>query len=166
MENQGKQRMGMLMMEILWWIITAVVIWMVTRPLWGDFVKYDYINYLMLYIVVFITGARYLFLLKYTFLAKLQPVKVILLFACLPLAFYMIQVFFDFQDFLERQNEGNKEYMLFFRENISFQVRFATIAYLTNVFSFFGMSAIITTIIFPFRMLISFWRVYNKTGMV
>ena len=166
MEHLGKQRMGKFLMELIWWLITAIVVWMVAEPLWGNFVQYEFVYEAIMYVIVFITYARYLFLLKYTFLAHFQVMKVLLIFAALPLAFYLVQVFFNYQDFLEKQNQGMIEFQIYFREGITATEHFETLNYLTKVYSFFGMSAIICVVISPFRLLLSFWRVYNKTGMV
>lgn len=166
MDNLGKQRTGKLFMELIWWMLTALVVWMVTQPLWFNFVKHHFTYELIIFIVVFITYTRYLFLLKYTFLAKLQVIKFLLIFASLPLAFYLLQLFFNYQDFLERQNEGMVEFQSYFREGISFNEHYDTLNYLTKVYSFFGLSAIIAVIVSPFRLLVSYWRVYNKTGRV
>ena len=80
MENSGKQRLGKLMMEIIWWIITAIVVFMAAQPLWMNFVQYSFVYELIMFGVVFITYTRYLFFMKYTFLAEAQIVKFVLIF--------------------------------------------------------------------------------------
>ncbi|BDS14162.1 hypothetical protein [Aureispira anguillae] len=166
MENLEKQRVGKLLMELIWWGLTGLIAWMVTQPLWADFVKQHFIYEVIIFVVIFITYTRYLFLLKYTFLAKLQPLKFILIFASIPLAFYLIQLFFNYQDFLEKQNEGMIEFQSYFREGITFNEHYDLLRYLTKVYTFFGLSAIIIVVMAPFRLLISYWRVYNNTGTV
>lgn len=166
MEHLRKQRLGKLLMEGLWWLITLIVVWMITQPLWAGFVKYDFIYEVILFIVLFITYTRYLFGLKYTFLAHFQALKFILIFVSVPLAFYLIQVFFGYQDFLEKQNEGMIEFQEYFKEGLTFNEHNDLLAYLTQVYSFFGIGAILAVALSPFRLLVSFWRVYNKTGTV
>lgn len=166
MENLEKQRLGKLLMELIWWLLTGVIAWMVTQPLWSKFVQQHFIYEVILFVIVFITYTRYLFFLKYTFLARFQAMKFILIFASIPLAFYLIQLFFNYQDFLEKQNDGMVEFQSYFKEGITFNEHYETLQYLTKVYSFFGLSAIIAVIISPFRLLISYWRVYNKTGRV
>jgi len=166
MDNLGKQRVGKLLMELVWWILTGIVAWMVAKPLWSEFVKYEYIYELILFVVILITYTRYLFLLKYTFLAQFQVGKFILIFASIPLVFYLINLFFGYQDFLERQSEGMETYQLYFRADMSFSEHGEVIKYLSKVYSFFALCAIIVVIMSPFRLLISYWRVYNKVGTV
>ncbi|WMX14778.1 MULTISPECIES: hypothetical protein [unclassified Aureispira] len=166
MDNLGKQRLGKLGMELIWWLLTAVVAWIVTKPLWSEFVRQEFIYELILFIIIFITYTRYLFLLKYTFLSHFQIGKFILIFASIPLTFYLIQMFFNYQDFLERQSDGMEEYQIYFRSDITFSEHGKVLAYMTKVYSFFALSAIIAVVISPFRLLLSFWRVYNKVGTV
>ncbi len=166
MENSGKQRLGKIMMEVIWWLITAIVVIMAAQPLWTSFVQYSFVYELIMFGVIFITYTRYLFFMKYTFLAKAQIIKFVFIFLSLPLAFYLIQVFFNYQDFLEKQNDGMLEFQEYFRKGISFQEHADTLTYLSKVYTFFGMSAIIAVVFSPFRLLVSYWRVYNKTGSV
>lgn len=166
MDNLGKQRLGKLLMELVWWLLTGVVAWLVTRPLWSEFVQYQYIYELILFIAILITYTRYLFLLKYTFLSHFQVGKFILIFASIPLVFYLIGLFFGYQDFLERQSEGMEEYQIYFRADMTFSEHGEVLKYLSKVYSFFALTAIMVAIAAPFRLLVSFWRVYNKVGTV
>lgn len=166
MENLKKQRLGKIIMEVVWWLVTAVAAFFVVQPLWVYFQRYDFIHELILYIIIFVTFARYLFFLKYTFLAYFQKMKFLLIFISLPLLFYLVQEFFEFQDFLERQNSGLEEAQIYFREGLGFQDRYEILAYLSKVYTFFAIAAIITVLMTPFRLLKSYWRVHNETGTV
>lgn len=166
MENLQKQRLSKIVMELVWWLITAITAFIITQSLWGYFKRYDFIYELILYIIVFITFARYVFFLKYTFLAYFQKMKFLLIFISLPLIFYMVQEFFEFQDFLERQNGGLEEAELYFKDTVSFQERYAVLEYLSKRYTFFAVAAIIAVVITPFRLLKSYWRVHNNTGTV
>lgn len=166
MDNLGKQRMGKLLMELIWWALTFLIAWMVTQSLWANFERQNFVYELIFFIIIFITYTRYLFLLKYTFLARFQAMKFLLIFVSLPLTFYLIQLFFNYQDFLEKQNEGMVEFQSYFKEGISFDEHYNTLHHLTKVYNFFGLSAIIVVLVSPFRLLVSYWRVYNKVGTV
>lgn len=166
MDNLGKERLGKALMELLWWLVTAIITWVIVKPLWSGFVIHDFIYELILFVVVFITYSRYVFGLKYTFLAYFQPMKFALIFLTIPFGFYLIQLFFGYKDFLEKQNEGMVEFDTYFREGLSFNEHYQLLEYLSSMYNFFALSAIIIVIIAPFRLLISYWRVYNKTGMV
>lgn len=166
MELNSKKNLSILSMELLWWLITCIVIVLTVQPIWGNFQVKDFLYELILFQLIFITYVRHLFGLKNTFLAHAQKVKVVLIFVSLPLAFYLIQLFFNYQDFLDKQNEGMVEFDQFFAEGISLDRHGYTMEYLTKVYLFFGLSAIISVVVSPFRLLLSYWRVYNKTGNV
>ncbi len=151
-------------MELLWWVFTFLVAWVVVNPMWMPFVKYDFIYDCIFNVIIFITFARYVLFLKYTFLAKFQIGKFILIFACIPLGFYTIQEIFAYQDFLD--NEGTAEFLDFFRPDIGTNALYEILDYTTQQILFFGVAAAISVIILPFRLLVSFWRVYNNTGTV
>lgn len=164
--NLSKQRTSKFFMELLWWAVTAIAAWMATRPFWKYFDNDEYLIELTVYIVVLITVARYLFLLKYTFLARLQALKFILIFASIPLALWGVNEFFDFRDFYETQSEGMIENQSYFEEGLTFSKRYEVLQHLMPIYSFFAWGAIITLFMMPFRLLVSYWRVYNKTGTV
>lgn len=153
-------------MEIIWWLFTFTATFFIVQPLWKDFRNYQFIHQLILFIIVFITYSRYLFFLKYTFLAHSQKAKFALVFLSLPFAFYLGTNFFELQSFLDKMSEGMVEYESYFRDRISDNQRFIALNYLNKMYTFFGVSAIIAVIFSPFRLLLSYWRVYNKTGTV
>lgn len=153
-------------MELLWWLVTAVVAWMVTQPFWAYFIKDEFVIELLVFVVVFLTIARYLFLLKYTFLAYFQPLKFVLIFASIPLVFWGVQEFFEFRDFYETQGEGMVIGQSYFEAELDFSERYQVLQRLLPIYTFFATSAILTIIVMPFRLLVSYWRVHNNTGTV
>ncbi len=159
-----KETVVKLAMELVWWLITALAVWIVAEPLQGKFVKPDYVYHSILNVIIFITAIRYLFLLKYTFLANSQRVKFVLIFVSVPLIFYLIQSFFGFQAFLDK--EGTDLFQAHFKPELDTNQLYETIEYLTKEMVFFGMGAIFAVILFPFRLLASYWRVHNHTGTV
>ena len=79
------------LLEILFWAFTVVVAIAVLLPIVNEVEGYPFLFINIVYIVTAITVTRYLFLLPHTFLARLQPLKVILVFLCLPFVFYLVQ---------------------------------------------------------------------------
>ncbi len=166
MELKSKTNLTKIMLELLWLLITAIVVILTVQPVWFNFELKHFLYELVLFQAIFITYTRYIFTLKNTFLAKAQKLKVVLLFLSIPLTFYLVQLFFNYQDFLDKQNEGMQEFAQYFVEDISNDTHYETLQYLTKVYLFFGFGAIISVIMSPFRLLVSFWRVFNKTGTV
>ncbi len=147
-----------LLLELIWWIFTAIFTAMVLYPIWSKVTVYpERINYYNLaYIVIFITLTRYMFLMKYTFLANSQIAKAIMIIAVLPIIIFSIDGIFSFRQILD--NDGYAAIC----QGVSDDQINAIGMYYRNEYLFFGVSAIITAIIFPFRMVVSIWRKINR----
>lgn len=164
MNIDRKQLILKLQLEIIWWIVTAIATFLVVYPIIDNMVNFEFLYANILFVVVFITYARIIFLLKYTFLAYWQWVKFALIFLSIPLVFKLIEYIFNFQSFLD--TEGLQSFSAHFRTGISFKTQQNLLNYMRREYVFFGVGSVIVAIILPFRMLISFWRVYNKKGTV
>lgn len=145
-----------LRLELIWWVFTAVV---VGGMLWPIFNKVDYYPFLLsniVFIVAFITLARYIFLLKHTFIAKMQRVKLVLLFLCIPLAFYLIGEINYFQTYCDE--EGIEAIL----PHLTLEEQASLGKFIRTQMLFFGVGAVISVLLFPFRMMISIWRTRNR----
>ena len=149
-----------LLAEFLFIVITVFIAWLVMRKIDDLLPLYEFktVNYFS--IIIFLLYARYIFLLRFTPFSHSAWVKVILVFASIPMLLYLIDSFYDFSTMLDQ-------------EGIEFNVnsdskaeRFAYAEYIKNQFFFFLVGAIITCIILPIRMIISIYRVYNKKESV
>jgi hypothetical protein len=61
-----------LLLELVWWIATAVVIIAVLYPIHKSMRFWPFEQWNIAFIIIVITIARYIFLLKHTLLAKRQ----------------------------------------------------------------------------------------------
>lgn len=145
-----------LILEIVSWILTALVVTFFLLPITRKIYQYPFLQMNILFIVVFITLTRYIFLLKHTFFAYSQWFKVLLIFACVPGFLYTLRSFKSFQEYL---GEKGVEGFMFHLPHLQ-QVPLAK--YVTAEMIFFGAGSLLTIIIFGFRMLISIWRLHNK----
>lgn len=143
-------------LEAIWWTVTVLLIVAILYPIYKSQPNFPFLLDNTIYIIVFVTLTRYLFLLKHTFLGYLQWLKVIVLFFCIPLVFYLIERAHNFELYTDEIGlEG-----LFYHLTLKGQT--GMVNYVQNEMRFFGVGSIISTIIMPFRMLISFWRTHNK----
>ncbi len=151
-----KRKALTLRLEIIWWIATAVLMAGILYPIYRSGADYPFWVSNSIFILAFITLTRYLFLLKHTFLGKVQWLKVAVLFLCVPLAFYLIKALFAFNDFLDRVSLE----ALF--EDFSWEEQSSMVNYIRTEMIFFGVGSVAAAIAMPFRMLISFWRTHNR----
>jgi len=151
--------------ELFWWLITALVAYMVIAPVYDLLLAYPFLSANIVYVAVFLTLTRYVFLLKYSFFARFLPFKLFLLFGSLPLLVYLISLMFQFQVYMNE--EGTDGFLRLLRDLDTPLEEVQTLyAYFRREMIFFGTGSIIITVITPFRMLISAWRVYHNTGRV
>ncbi len=146
----------LLQIELLWWLITIVVVAAVMLPIFTRAEDYPFYEINVLYIVTFITLSRYIFLLPFTFLAHRQVWKAILVFLCVPLIFYLVQELNFFQTFLDEY--GPKAVV----GDLPYRRLNGMINYVRNEMLLFGMGAIISAVVLPFRLLLSIWRNRNR----
>ena len=153
-----------LRIEILAWVLALALAALVVFPLWQYFTDLTFISANFIFVLVFLTFTRYLFLLPYSLLAQAQVLKFILIFLCLPLIFYEINYINAFQIFLD--DDGLQGFDQYFKAHVPEEDKMTIIKYVSREYLFFGISAVIVTILLPFRLLRSFWLVYNNKDRV
>ncbi len=147
---------SILRLELFWWLFTIVVIIGTLFPILRIVDNYPFLWPNIIFILVFITLGRHIFLLKHTFIAWNQKLKIVLLFLCIPLAFYLIDQLNYFQVYLDEDRIENLV------KHLNLSKRSQMLNYIRSEYIFFGVGSLVCAIIFPFRMLISVWRVRNR----
>ncbi len=147
-----------LLLELIWWIFTVIVAVAVLYPIWSKVTVYpEYINIInAAYIIVAITLTRYIFLLKYTFIAQNQYLKAVLIIVSIPFIIYSIDGIFTFRTILD--NDG---FEAICKGVVDEQV-VSLGMYYRNEYIFFGIASVIASVLFPIRMIVSIWRQRNR----
>lgn len=143
-------------MEIIWWVITAVVALAVLYPIWQSTVDYPFWTTNIVFIIAAITISRYIFLTKFTFLAKWKYFKVAIVCVTLPIVFLMIQNLVDFQSYLD---EEGLDHVL---KNLTTTDKESMFSYIRSQMLFFGTASIVAAMIMPIKMIKSVWRNFNS----
>jgi len=151
----SKQKLSF-QLEILFWLFTAIVIVAFVYPIYKTGAAFPFYVTLAMFIAVFITLTRYIFMLKFTFLSHNKWIKAILIAASIPFVFFLISQLNTFQTFYNEQ--GLDQFFRFMPliERIDLQ------NYIRTTIVFFGTASAIAAIIFPFRLMISIWRNFNR----
>lgn len=144
------------LLEIIWWLATALLCLLILFPIFQKTNRYPFTLINVIFVAVFVTLFRYTFLLRYTWIARFQYVKIALVFLSIPLIFNLVN---NLNYFITHLDEFSSEHYFGHlesktRENIE--------TYMRSEMLLFGVGSIITAIIFPFRMIISVWRLRNK----
>lgn len=145
-----------LSLELFWWLFTAIVAACVLLPIISTLNNYPFLIPNLVFIIIFITFTRYIFLLEHTFLAYRQLLKIAIIFICLGVFFYLVNGINAFQTFLDEEGPD-----MLVRE-LTTQKQKGMANYIHSEYLFFGVGSAISTVILPFRLLISIWRVHNR----
>lgn len=143
-------------LEFYFWVLTLVVAVGILLPILSTLPDYRFLLPNIVYIVVAITMTRYLFLLKHTFLAKRQVLKVAISLLCIPLLFYLVQALNGFQTFLDE--EGPEAIV----GPLAYSSRSGLMTYIRSEMLLFGVASIISAFVLPFRLILSVWRTRNR----
>lgn len=146
----------MLQLELLWWLITALITALVVFPIYFNIADYPFYVMNIVFIVTFITISRYLFLLPYTFLARIEWLKITIVFLCIPLIFYLVQALNGFQTFLDEEGVGKLV------GDMPTERQLQWTDYIRSELLLFGVGSVIASVLLPFRLLLSVWRGRNR----
>ena len=155
-----------LSLELVWWLVTALIVLAVMFPMLRIFKSYPFLWSNVAFIVIFVTFSRYILLLKNTFLARLTWLKVLLIAICIPLVFNLISTFYAFQIFIDEEGTQSLFSLQYLREQVPLLNQESMANYIRTETIFFAVGSIITTILMPIRMIRSIWRTYNTEDRV
>lgn len=145
-----------LKLELIWWVFTLILIAGVLYPIVSKISNYPFLLINILFVLVFITFTRYVFLLKHTFIAKKQLLKVTLAILCLPMILFIVNSINGFQTFVDEQG------MRAVVGELPYEQQESMMSYIRSLLIFFGVGAIIATITFALRLIVSVWQYRNR----
>jgi len=141
---------------MLWLVFAALLVAVVLWPLYANNVGYEFYFNNILFIVAFILMVRYIFFIKYTFISGKIAVKILIIVLAIIFDIYAYAALNEFIDFYQ---ENGKYFAM---EHLPVQKQYDVGDFILKQYIFFGVAALVSGIILPFRMLVSIWHVYNK----
>lgn len=156
----GMKQTGLaISLELIFWIATAIIAAAVLYPILSVTNDYRFLVPNIVFIVILVTCTRYIFLLKHTWLAKLQVVKTAIIFGSIWGLFLVIEQINKFQTFLDE--EGPEALV----PNLSGPELNSIVAYIKSEVIFFGVGSVIAILVLCGRLLQSIWN-YRNRGLV
>ena len=141
--------------ELAWWAFALVLACLVVLPIYSTVPDFPFFFPNMLYVVVAVTLTRYLFLLHVSWLRDRLIAQAGLAFLLIPLIFYMVQ---EFNAFIIFFDERGPDVLIRGMESDMGQ----TIdGYMHAEYRFFGVWAIVSAVIMPFRLVYNAWVRYR-----
>jgi len=143
-------------LELIWWVITFIVVYAVLYPIHQKVFGYPFLSSNIVFVIVFLTITRYIFQLKHTFIGKIQWAKMILMVLCIPLVAYLISQVNFFQAYLDENGYES------FLGHLPGEEQLNLGKYIRTEMIFFGVGALIASVLFFFRLIMSIWRTHNR----
>lgn len=143
-------------LELLWWLFTMLVVVIVYLPLYINEIDFPFKYYNWAFIVLSISITRFIFQLKHSFIAYNLVLKMLLMFLS-------VVVFMQAYRGIGLMNIFNNErgYFHLF-EHLPLEKRYDIAAYVNWQYFMFAIATAVASVLFPIRLLISIFRVYNR----
>jgi hypothetical protein len=145
-----------ILLELVWWVMTAVIVWAVLRPIYQVMYVWPFVSWNIIFVVTLVTLSQYIFLLKHTWLARLQELKVILMILMFPLLFVYISGLNGFMNFIEEKTWDP------ITGHLPPLDRRPVEQYMWFEMIFFGAGSCIAIVVFMGRMFRSVWTLRNR----
>jgi len=145
-----------LLLEFLWWIFTAVLILILLFPLYKNNIDFPFYDYNVFFIIIAITFTRLIFQLKHTFVSFNIIIKFLLMFFSVVVIMLVFRGLSLYNIFIDERGP----YYLF--EHLPLSKRYTLSAFVKWEYFFFGITGFVASVILPFRLLISVFRVKNR----
>lgn len=153
---QSKTSVSPALLELIWWVFTAVLIALVLLPIYSSAYQFPFYLYNAVFVASAVTATRYIFLLRATPLSERQVLKGAVAIAVIPLIFYIVQGINAFQIHIDEEDLNALV------GHLPRERQLAILTYLRAEMIFFGVWAVVSLVILPFRLLVSIWRQYNR----
>ena len=145
-----------LLLELIWWVLTVVLIWLVLRPIQKNIYDFPFYIWNIIFIVAFVTFTRIIFLLPYTFLARALWVKVAIVLLTPLIAYYLFGGMSLVRNFIDEEG------MLSIMRHLVDEDQERLSSYIRREILFFGVGSVVASITLALRMLISIFRMRNR----
>jgi hypothetical protein len=147
--------------EILSWLFIGLFTLMVIFPIYAKCHEhYPFYFRNILALIIFLSLTRYIFLLKFVPYSRSKIWRALMIILCIPIFFYSLDSLFLFKKYIDE--EGT---ITFFKESQQMS-DYEFGRYIRYQYIFFAVSALITILIMPVRMIISFWRTTNTMDRI
>jgi len=145
-----------LITSLLWVLFTALLIAIVLWEIYSNNIDYPFYFNNILFIVALMFFVRCIFMIKYSFIENTIFPKLIIM----PLGIFMgMYMYMGLNYFIEYYQSNGIYYSV---QQFPLEKQYFLGSYIRSEYMFFGIAALVSSIIIPFRMLISVWRVFNK----
>lgn len=147
--------------EGLIWVFTFLFCCLILGPIYVKTgINYSFYLQNGVSILLFLTFARLIFLLRFAPYARSGILRFLLIAVCIPLFMYQLNNLYDFQRFMDE--EGTISFFKGEYQQSDYQIG----RIIRYQFVFFSVASLVSIAAMPVRMIISFWRTTNTKDAV
>ena len=151
-----KHASNLLTYELVWWLATAIVCGMVYLRVSTAFPTYPFLFENMVFIVVFITLTRWIFLLPLSLISLSRNLMIVAIFAAIPLFLYILGVH---RSFKTNWDDGT---LIQYVAKGDYDELKGIANFFKSEMIFFSVGSLVALFVFPFRMVKGVWQKYNR----
>jgi hypothetical protein len=150
--------------ELLSWLTTALLTLLLMLPILLNYqwAKYPFTPTILLFSIIFFTATRYIFLLRFTPIARTVIPKIIGVALAIPTILYLSHNMSLFQDYLDTYGIMALAPNEWLNSPLNFSQTETLVRYASKLTLFLGTSSIVATAILPLRLIYSLWMFHNK----
>jgi len=146
--------------ELIWWLITIVLCFLFLFPIYSNLSNaFKFYVENIAFIVLFVTGFRYIFFTRYHWFAESNKVKLVFIFLSIPICMYLVDSLWDFQAYLDDYG------MYSMMDGMHSDKQRSLTRYIKTEMIFNWCGAIACFVILPFKMLRSIWLLKNRNTL-
>jgi len=146
-----------LVFECLWILFTLLLCALVLLPIFNNLgERYPFYTENIVFVIASVTFMRYIFLLKFHWIANTTYPKVALIFLSIPIMMYLVDNVYDFQAYVDEEG------LYSLLEKFPVEKQKSLGSYMKTQMIFFWTAAVISAILLPIRMIVSLWRQRNR----
>lgn len=142
--------------EIIWWLLTLLLTGLILLKVYESVEGYPFYIYNAMFVIVFLTFTRYIFLLNQTPFIYNSKLKLFLFFLSIPLCFIIFEGFYSYQSSVDEY--GAESYFII-RPGIDSG---RSVRFIHTQMMFFGVASFIASVVMPVRMVVSIWKTKNR----
>ncbi|HRI01668.1 MAG TPA: hypothetical protein PK006_11495 [Saprospiraceae bacterium] len=142
--------------ELAWWLVAALFALLMVLPILQYNIPYPFLITHITYVAGFVLYLKLLFLWKKSPYSKYQWLKLILIFAMIPVVFFSIEALANFQNYLDEI--GIQEMV----KDLDESLQDGMALYIRTQMIFFGTACIICGIVLAPKMIWSIWTQHNR----
>jgi hypothetical protein len=144
-----------LLLEVLWMLLSGIFCTLFFLPFFIYNISFPFFDYNFFYIMASFHLTRWIFAIRYSFFAHQVYLKILTIFISIAVFLLAYRGMNLYQLFIDE----NGYYHLF--EHLELTLRYKLAFFINSQFFFFGVWTMVSSLVFPFILIRSIWRVRN-----